>query len=90
MGITTNKIHKVLTKLIFIQKAMIMHKTRKQFTVNTNPQNVMFDKLVLILIKERKYLPNAANKIAEKAMGRAGDLAGSSGGKQFVIMSYNL
>ena len=49
--------------------------------MNTKPQNVMFDKLVLILTKERKYLPKAANKIAENAMGRVGDLAGSSGGK---------
>lgn len=49
--------------------------------MNTKPQNVMFDKLVLILTKERKYRPKAANNIAENAMGRLGDLAGSSGGK---------
>ena len=49
--------------------------------VNTKPQNVMFEKLVLILTKERKYLPKAANKMTENAIGTAGDLAGSSGGK---------
>lgn len=49
--------------------------------MNTKPQNVIFVKLVLILTKERKYLPKAANKMTENAMGTAGDLAGSSGGK---------
>ena len=41
----------------------------------------MFDKLVLMLTRERKYLQKADNKMAENAMGTAGDLAGSSGGK---------
>ena len=50
----------------------------------------MFDKLVFIPTKERKYLPKAANRIIENAMGTTGDFAGSSGGKQFVMISYNL
>jgi len=41
----------------------------------------MFDKLVLMLTRERKYLKKADNKMTENAMGTAGDLAGSSGGK---------